>query len=579
MPAPIAQQPLSLLWPPGFEQPLHPTLSDTALHDTGLMPVIDALSLSKRYQPDITRILRHMCQEAEVIQYRQDIIDNLLRQPELTARLEAILPEIGELDVYSGLAGSRQTRLQEVIWRLGELDNYVTCITQLKDVLTGSPVQAAGLRRFKNTVLEVERDETFQSLLRTLPEMLEKARSISSVTVGINIDPQLRPVAATLLSINNKPFHGAAPSLLGRLFGSPPHERQYEGISPLRKRQPLSNLEASLSTLEAANRFMEPLFKDLESLLKNVTGPISKTLRQYIKVNDRFLVNMQGELAFYIGAVRFIEKIRGLGLPISPPTIRPADERAGHINGLYNMALALRMAEAAQPGDMVHNNAVFDDAGRIFIVTGPNRGGKTTYTQAIGQLHALAQAGLFVPARSASLSPVDSIYTHFPVEEQPESEAGRLGEEARRLSTVFRHATPHSLILLNESLASTSFGESLYLAQDIVRSFRVLGARVVFATHLHDLGADTELINQDTPGDSRVISLVSLVDMENGGDEDGIRRTYRIVPGPPLGRSYAREIAARYGISLEKIMTTLEQRNLISNPLAISEDNEQPGQQ
>lgn len=71
----------------------------------------------------------------------------------------------------------------------------------------------------------------------------------------------------------------------------------------------------------------------------------------------------------------------------------------------------------------------------------------------------------------AVLNPLDHLFTHFPLEEKPESDAGRFGEEAMRLGKIFEEITRHSL-LLNESLSSTSLSESLYLAQDIVRMLR-----------------------------------------------------------------------------------------------------------
>ena len=195
----------------------------------------------------------------------------------------------------------------------------------------------------------------------------------------------------------------------------------------------------------------------------------------------------------------------------------------------------------------------FNENGRIHILTGPNRGGKTTHIQAVGLLHVLAQSGLNVPAESVALSPVDAIFLHFPAEEQPNMESGRLGEEAGRLREIFRRATRHSLLLLNESLASTSATESYFLARDVVSCLRMLGARALFVTHLHELAADCESINSEIAGDSRVQSLISQVEES----ADGLRRTYQVVPAPPRGQSYAREIARQYGISFEQLQELL----------------------
>ena len=202
--------------------------------------------------------------------------------------------------------------------------------------------------------------------------------------------------------------------------------------------------------------------------------------------------------------------------------------------------------------------------GRSFVLTGPNLGGKTTYVQAVGLAHVLAQAGLFVPGRSAEISPVDAIYTHFPAAEQPSKASGRLGEEAQRLARIFSEATPQSLILLNESLSSTSPGESLYLARDTVCALRLLGARAIYATHLHELAACLDEVNATACDGPPTISLVAGIvpSGQRSGDGD-LGRTYRIAPGPPQGKSYAQEIAQRHGISLAQLRECLRQRGII----------------
>jgi DNA mismatch repair protein MutS len=167
------------------------------------------------------------------------------------------------------------------------------------------------------------------------------------------------------------------------------------------------------------------------------------------------------------------------------------------------------------------------------------------------------------------MSICDNLFTHYPALEKLEKGTGRFGEEAQRIGSVFKSATRHSLILLNESLSSTSGGESLYLAQDIVRVLRMMGTRAIYATHLHGLAASAAELNQDTRGDSKVLSMVALIetDAEAGEQEVNgvgkplkIRPTFKIVPGPPEGHSYAIDLAYRFGISKEQLISTLVKR-------------------
>jgi DNA mismatch repair protein MutS len=198
----------------------------------------------------------------------------------------------------------------------------------------------------------------------------------------------------------------------------------------------------------------------------------------------------------------------------------------------------------------------------VWILTGPNRGGKTTYARAVGLAHLLAQAGLHVPARAARISPVDALWTHFPTLETTTPGEGRLDDEAIRLADIFRSATSYSLILLNEVLNGTSTLEALGLANDAVRGLHLLGARAIYVTHLHELAARADEINASTPGPGTVGSLVAEVDETQDAGTHGHRRTFRIRPSPPLGISYASEIAQQHGISYPQLVELLRQRGV-----------------
>jgi hypothetical protein len=179
----------------------------------------------------------------------------------------------------------------------------------------------------------------------------------------------------------------------------------------------------------------------------------------------------------------------------------------------------------AVSGELVLNPVDFDEENaRVWILTGPNRGGKTVYACSVGQAQVLFQAGLYVPARSARLSPVDAIFTHFPTPERAQPGMGRLDEEAARLSAIFGQAGPNSLILLNEVLAGTNGIEGLAMAHDVVRGLRLLGGRAIYVTHLHELAGQADEINAHTAGEGKVGSLVSEVEVDALTGEHRVRR-------------------------------------------------------
>jgi len=563
--------PISLLWPPAEDAPpraLTPRLSEQAAADLDLETTVNALSAGHGHAREIRAILLHLSDDPAVIRYRQDVIDDLLAHPELARGLDDLLPRLAELSHYRFFARPGQTPLHEVVWRVGQLEAYVECVQGLGAIFAAvdGALRAEAWRCLREQVARIEGDPLFQTLAAELPDLVASVRNIASVTIGVNLDDQLRPVEATLLSVNRKKFRGMASSLLGTLFGKNAPSAEWEGIAPLHSVPPKTAATAYGPVgIDLDNPMLYPLFRDLANVLKQASRPVAAALQRYAHVSSRALGDLAGELAFYLGAVDLMARLRAAGLPLCRPEILPAEARVCIASETANLNLALRLLASDPEADLaaaiVLNDICFDDAGRVFILTGPNQGGKTTYTQGVGLLHVLAQAGLPVPGTAAQISPADAIFTHFPLEEQPDSGAGRLGEEASRLSTLFERATRHSLVLLNESLSSTSFSESLYLARDVVRILRLMGVRALYATHLHELAADVDVLNADPGGESTVGSLVSLAaPAQDGGP---VQQTYRIVPGPPRGLSYARDIAARYGISYDQLADLLRRRGLL----------------
>jgi dsDNA-specific endonuclease/ATPase MutS2 len=412
-------------------------------------------------------------------------------------------------------------------------------------------LHAIGWQALRDDLEATAQTAEFRALAAELPALREQIERCSSVTLGVNLDAQLRPESATLLSVNAGRF-GGPQGLLGRLLGG---RAGQAGISPLR--------QAGERQAFGPDR---QLFLDLSQLIEEVTAPIAESLTRYARLSGAPLAALEGELAFYLGAARLIRSLRAESYVLTRPTIAPPDARVFQAQALYNLELALRLrgrpTAAGAPAAPVANDSSFDEAGRIFILTGPNRGGKTTFTRAVGLAIVMAQAGLPVPAAGAQISPADAIFTLFPAAEQVQTGMGRLDEEAGRLASIFRRATDRSLVLINEPLGSTSPREAIEIARDLVCGLRILGVRGILVTHLHDLAYAAETLNEAVEGPSRVATLVAGAEGDPAGGADHADRTYRISAGLPDGRSYAADIAVAHGLHLDQIRRTLHERGV-----------------
>ena len=218
-------------------------------------------------------------------------------------------------------------------------------------------------------------------------------------------------------------------------------------------------------------------------------------------------------------------------------------------HGVYNPLLAL--AHLNDQLDIVRNDLRFDEDNCVYILTGANRGGKTTITVAVGLLFVFAQGGIFIPGTTFRYVPVDRIFTHFPADEDQTMDLGRLGEECKRFKELYGGATSRSLILLNETFSTTSFEEGYFIARDAVKAILSKGARTIYNTHMHKLARDIDEINAEAAGKGIMgvkAGARSLIVRSDGGN-----RSFKIAVAPPEGTSYAEDIARKYGVTYDML--------------------------
>jgi DNA mismatch repair protein MutS len=524
--------PLSLLFPQGKRAAV--AAEPAWARDLRLDDLISAFAAEPRYANFIRQTLTALTADPEVIAWRQAVLNDFLENAALVQTVEQLLPRLAELRQGRTLLGQRQRPpLLETADRLAELDLFISTAQQLHNALQKATLRAVALRTLRDQLARLIADPNFVALRDELPMLQRPLQKLASLTIGVNLDAQLQPSAAVLLSINEQPF-GEPRSFLSKLIGQRADPNDESPIAPLH-------------TLpeERHYRLLSPLFQDLERIVSSVVQPVARSLSKYVRISAAPLTNLEQELAFYLSAVRLVQLLRERGIPLTQPQVMASEARLTRIEGLISLHLVLRQPQVAP----VPNDVQLDDHGRIAILTGPNSGGKTTYLQAVGLAHVLFQAGLPIAARSAQLSPVDAIFTHFPMPETQQQ--GRLAEEAARLRHICLRATAHSLVLMNESLSSTVASEATYLAQDVLCGLRAIGVRAVYATHLLDLPDQIPEIHAAVDGDSALFSLVAGVRLNADGEA---QPTFQILRGMPHGRGYAREIARRHGISLEQIL-------------------------
>jgi DNA mismatch repair ATPase MutS len=245
-------------------------------------------------------------------------------------------------------------------------------------------------------------------------------------------------------------------------------------------------------------------------------------LAQVAKHLYSFFTALRYELAFYIGAINLAEKLKEYGAPICIPEMLPITKWDRSWRGLYDVSLVITKSAA------VTGNELDTKDKYLYIITGANQGGKSTFLRSFGQAQLMAQSGLFVGAEQYKAPIRNSMYTHFKREEDAFIRSGKLEEEMARMSTIADHITPGSLMIFNESFAATNEREGSEIHRQIVQALIENGVEVFAVSHQYTFAA-AFLEDKKTQF------------LRAGRLEDGAR-TFKITPGVPLETAYGEDI-------------------------------------
>jgi len=478
--------------------------------------------------------------DPDVILYRQDTFEDMIANPELIQILHKMIPFLNDITELRRMGSDSAASTEAYLYSITEVELYTSLLELLQtQLLPLAPrFRSTAFRRFAERINTLTGSEYYRDLNNQLKELTSRVREIKSITIGVNLDSQLRADRAGVLAINNEHFKSG--ELLDKMLRLDFKNDEMTCIAPLvsfRKGQS-DNQQMALSN--AFNGAINDVFKSSIRSWK-------KVIQHYVLENTDFLIRMMPEIEFVTKATELLIRLKEKGCTLCHPVIEPMAEKTFAAKGLCNPIVTLKLDVPVVPNDFR-----FDDDGMIFVLTGPNRGGKSVITCAVGIAFVMAQLGLPVCADECVISPCDAIYTHFPTGSEDTIDKGRLGEECSRLGTIFESVTEDSLVLLDESLSSTGSYEGAYIASEVLQGFSLVGCRGIFCTHLHDLAASVDSINETClpKGGVRIDNLVAAI-------EEG-SRSFKILRAKPDGKSYARDIAEKYGLSIDKILMKIQ---------------------
>lgn len=271
----------------------------------------------------------------------------------------------------------------------------------------------------------------------------------------------------------------------------------------------------------------QALKEDAEKLEFAVVSYVYSFCTDLVADFGSFFDQLHFQMGFYLGAINIKSQMVRFNIDYCYPE---TDEE----NRLRYEELRELILSFSLNGRTVANTGRLDDK-QLVIITGANQGGKSTFLRSLGVAQVMMQCGLIVAAKRYRSPIQTSIYTHFTRREDSAMNSGRLDEELRRMDRIVNGLTKGSLVLLNESFATTTEKDGSAIAYGIVKALKEAGVKVYTVTHLLSFA---QQMYEETKDDSSVVFL-SAEHLEDG------QRTFRMIHHAPELTSFGLELYDR----------------------------------
>jgi DNA mismatch repair protein MutS len=516
--------------------------------------------LDKTRSPMGGRLLRRWISEPlldiEALQSRQQVISELLADTLTRARLAEGLKKAGDIERLINRVRQRIATPRDLV------------------------VLASGLRASAEirANLPVEAEASMPSLVRLVQRLADNEDVIGLIESALVDEPPLSASEGGVIrpgySVELDQVKEASQNGQKWMAELEQRERKRTGITTLKvgytkvfgyfievTNSQLSRIPADYvrkQTLSTGERFITPELKEYETLILNAQDRIGK-------LESELFAQVRAEVAIH-AAERVLETAHALAeidVHLSLAEVaaqhnycRPQLDNGDVIHIVAGRHPVIEQAQAETPFTPNDTQLSTADA-QILIVTGPNMAGKSTYLRQVALIVLMAQIGSYIPAEAARIGLVDRIFTRIGAQDDLATGQSTFMVEMVETATILHHATPRSLIILDEIGRGTSTYDGLAIARAVVEHLhnnRRCGARTLFATHYHEL---VEV--------AKMLPRVQCLNVAVSEEEGHVVFLHKIVPGG-ADKSYGIHVAQLAGIPrpvihrAEEILAELEQK-------------------
>ncbi len=462
-----------------------PWNSNALINDLGLKPILNIMASGDEFLlKNSTAFLLNSADSIDEIIYRQEILKDFIENNEIALKIYEIASSFLKEAQKQFFWFSNNESLSMQI-SIDVLKLFAKQMDQIREIMSiiSKKIKSRGLKKFNHVVTEVFHSEYMQEILNNLERLQFKDGITLSVSLGMGNEGKDY--------ILHKP--GVKKKNIKKIMGETIEQHYTYTLAD-------RDISGGEEIVDIRNRGIRSAAMALKKSAEN---------------SMKFFKDLRCEIGFYLASLNLLEEIKKRsGRYCFPEPLEIGTDKL-RFNGLYELGLML-----ATKSTVVPNNIDGGDK-RLFVITGTNRGGKSTFLRSIGQAQLLMQCGMFVPAESFISSIVTGIFTHFKHEEDITMERGKFDDELSMMNDIAAYIRKNGMLLFNESFSSTNTREGSEIAMQITNALLENGIRIFFVSHLYEF-ASAMMDQNDTS------SMFLIAERTNAGEH-----TYKIIQGSP----------------------------------------------